>query len=57
METNDMPGKGQLGVQRIPNPQAIPKMSKGPTRTGNAGSNFDAKKKMRKYLTKKGMVQ
>ena len=52
MEMNMMSGKGRLGVQRIPTPQAIPKQSQSATRTGNSDSNSNINKKMKKIMKK-----
>lgn len=47
-----MPGRGDLGIKRIPS-AAIPKQGQGgPTRTGNAKTNFSVDKKMKKVMKK-----
>lgn len=51
MEDNIMAGKGQLGIQRIPTAQSIPKQSPAPTRTGSGNGNFDVNKKMAKVMS------
>ncbi len=54
----DMSGRKDLGIRRLPQSNAIPVQSKGPTKTSNGMTHTKTMKaKMKKVMVAKGMIK